>query len=108
MHDDIDHLVTQVRRSSPTPREQRLLLAIERLRVEHKFAFESWQAAVKRSGVLSAELAQATTVELRAEDAKTVVNAGARVPPRFDPEEAKTRFYKHSGGALVVKTGRSR
>lgn len=36
----------------------------------------------------------------------TVVNLGTRVPPRFDPETAGTRVFRHSGGALVIRPGR--
>lgn len=102
----VTRLLGEVARGPSTQRERELALALEQLKVEHEFAFAQWQQNVKRASRLSMELAQATLVELRAEDAKTRVNAGARVPPKFDEETAKTRYFRHSGGALVVKTGR--
>lgn len=133
----VDELVDNQHTIAATPRERALAKEVLRLRHEckrlqsqHDFAFASWQQAVKRSGRLSAELeastiARAQTVPVpRAQgsgsyifgefaapevhDARTISNAGAAIPPRFDEESAGTRVFRHAGWALVIRQKGSR
>lgn len=103
--DELDKLIAQVERGPATPRERLMAHALKQIASQHDFAFSSWKQAVKRSGHLSSELGPTRTaqvdrtiVELGVHDAKTVVVPHA--------EETKTRVFKHSGGAFVIRPGK--
>lgn len=134
----IQKLISEVEAGPSTPRERMLLTALKQACVQHDFAFDSWQRAVKRSGRLSADLETSKTelvvatsrtreltevietltqtapnpMRVRPSDvgvheAKTVVNKGAAIPPKFDAdrladEHQRTRIHRHSGGAYVI------
>lgn len=124
--DQVSELLRSIEDGPSTARERQLALLVRQLQSQHDFAFASWQQAIKRSGRLSADLevsrarsreldeviASLTVVRpsepkvdrrsIGVHDARTVINKGASIPPKFDVESARTRIHKHSGGALVI------
>lgn len=61
----------------------------KRLKLEHAFAFESWQQAIKRSGRLSADLSYAKTciARLTTDDVKTRVAPYRTIVTNLDSQK---------------------